>query len=276
MVRRLRFFALLAVLAMVLTACDWPMFRNGPDHTGFSRDTSISKTDVTALVPTWTATTGAAINSSPAVANGVVYIGSGGGLQGGDNRLYAFDAAGTTNCSSTPKTCSPLWTASAGGAFDTAPAVANGVVYIGSFDNKLYAFDAAGSTGCTGTPKSCAPLWTTTTGGVVHSSPAIANGVVYVSAASLDNRLYAIDAAGSTNCSGTPKSCAPLWTATKGDSSPAVANGIVYTGAGDFNFYAFDAAGNTNCSGTPKSCDPLWTAADLSFGGSSPGTSGYN
>ena len=52
----------------------------------------------------------------------------------------------------------------------SSPAVANGVVYVGSFDAKVYALNA--TTGAT--------LWTATTGGDVISSPAVANGVVYV------------------------------------------------------------------------------------------------
>ncbi len=61
-------------------------------------------------------------NSSPAVANGVVYV-------GGHGTLYAFKAAG---CGAA--TCTPLWTApNPGGAneTDSSPAVANGMAYIG-------------------------------------------------------------------------------------------------------------------------------------------------
>jgi len=50
------------------------------------------------------------------------------------------------------------------------PAVANGVVYIGSDDNNVYALEAE-----TGTL-----LWNYTTDGVVRSSPAVENGVVYI------------------------------------------------------------------------------------------------
>ena len=91
---------------------------------------------------------GRLVISSPAVANGVVYVGS------GDDKLYAFDAPGNTNCSGMPRICSPLWTAPTGAAVDSSPAVANGVVFVGSFDHHLYAFDAAGNLGCSGTPKS--------------------------------------------------------------------------------------------------------------------------
>ena len=48
---------------------------------------------------------GSDVLSSPAVAHGVVYVGSSGGT------FAAFDAAGTLKCSGTPKTCTPLWKA---------------------------------------------------------------------------------------------------------------------------------------------------------------------
>ena len=61
----------------------------------------------------------------------------------------------------------------------SSPAVANGVVYVGSVDGKLYAYHA--TTG--------ALLWSATTGSYINSSPAVANGMVYVGSA--DQNLYA-------------------------------------------------------------------------------------
>ena len=66
-----------------------------------------------------------------------------GGLRGAaDSKLYAFSAAGTTACSGTPKICKPLWTGTTDALdySDSAPVVANGVVYVGSSDTKFYAF----------------------------------------------------------------------------------------------------------------------------------------
>lgn len=150
------------------------------------------------------------------------------------------------------------WTATTGSGVDSSPAVANGVVYVGSNDQKLYAFDASGSAGCAGMPKACAPLWSALTGGGVVSSPAVVNGVVYVG--SWDGNLYAFDAAGKASCTGSPKTCQPLWTASTGslvDASPTVANGVVYVGSFDHKLYAFDAAGSRNCSGTPTICQTV-------------------
>jgi len=187
---------------------DWAQFRYGPRHSGYNPfENVLSPANVSGLGQTWTATTGSYIESSPAVANGVVYVGS------WDNKLYAFNAgSGAT-----------LWTATTGFIILSSPAVANGVVYVGSYDSNLYAFNAA----------SGAPLWTAATGDWIYSSPAVANGVVYVG--SVDGKLYAFNAG----------SGALLWTAITDNaiySSPAVANGVVYVGSYDGKLYAFNAA----------------------------------
>ena len=299
--RRGRFLALLAAMVLLLSACDWPMFRYGAGRSAFSPDTSISKDAVASrgLDLDWTATVPCCGGGlSAAVANGVVFVGSSVRPYG-----FAFDAVGQTSCSPTgaPRTCDPLWVDSGGGSPGSSPAVANGLVYVGTDNNAtgVLVFDATGRS-CPGTPKFCSAMWLAPTNGGVDSSPAVTNGVVYVDAndhrlyafdasgpttlwtaategvgsspavdngvvyvASDDHKLYAFDAGGNANCSGVPKTCAPLWTATTGDqimSSPAVAYGIVYVGSNDHKLYAFDAAGNTNCSGTPKTCAPLWTA----------------
>jgi outer membrane protein assembly factor BamB len=61
------------------------------------------------------------------------------------------------------------WSYTTGSGVESSPAVANGVVYFGSYDGNLYALSAG-----TG-----ALLWSYTTGGG-QSSPAVVNGVVYV------------------------------------------------------------------------------------------------
>jgi outer membrane protein assembly factor BamB len=96
---------------------------------------------------------------------------------------------------------------------ESAPAVANGIVYIGANDHHLYALDSA-----TGTLR-----WKFAAGARILGSPAVANGVVYI--ASWNKQLYALNAA----------TGARRWTAEIGNSfsSPAVANGIVYIGSDD-------------------------------------------
>ncbi len=72
----------------------------------------------------WMTGTGAAIFSSPTVANGVVYIGS------QDGKLYALDS----------ETGTVLWTYLTGLPIDSSPTVTNGMLYVGSWNGKVYAF----------------------------------------------------------------------------------------------------------------------------------------
>src|SRR6266700_3688365 len=171
----------------------------------------LNPTTVVHLTKKWAFPIGSYIYSSPAVVNGVVYVGS------NDGNLYALDAASG----------SKKWIYHTGASISSSPAVVNGVVYVGSDNGNLYAFDAA-----SGRPK-----WVFHTEASISSSPAVANGVVYVGSA--DGSLYALDAA-----SGTKK-----WFFPTGDniyySSPTVANGVVYIGSADHNLYALDTASGT-------------------------------
>jgi outer membrane protein assembly factor BamB len=228
-------------------------------------------------VPMWTTTgvpASAANSGSPAIgANGVLYI--------ANETLYAFDAAGSAKCSGTPKVCAPLWTAATSNSPTySAPAVAGGTVYVGSWNAKLYAFGAAGSANCSAgaTGKTCTPLWTAATPGAIGGTPAVANGTVYT--VSGNGTLSAFSAAGTTGCSGavTAKTCTPLWHSAPGSSgyvtssSPAVANGVVYFSSTNGGTYGYDAAGSLDCrvSGTAKTCSPLWGAVTGFIGGGSP------
>ena len=120
--------------------------------------------------PLWTATTGGAVASSPAVVNGVVYVGS------ATASCTRSTRRASTNCSGSPASAPRCGPRPPAAAIASSPAVANGVVYVGSTDGKLYAFDAKGTTNCSGGV--CSPLWTATTGGPIASSPAapVANG----------------------------------------------------------------------------------------------------
>jgi eukaryotic-like serine/threonine-protein kinase len=145
--------------------------------------------------------------SSPTVANGNVYIGS------GNDRLYAFDA----------QTGTLQWVGSTGGSIASSPAIIDGSVYVGSDDDQIYAFNA--QTG--------AFQWAAATGYAINSSPVIYNYLVYVG--SLDNKLYAFDRQKGT----------PVWTPPTTDSSiassPAISNNMVFVGSDDGSVYAFDA-----------------------------------
>ena len=66
-----------------------------------------------------------------------------------------------------------------GDGAQSSPAVANGMVYVGSDETKVYALTASAGT----------LLWSYTTGGGVYTSPSVANGLVYVG--SDDGNVYA-------------------------------------------------------------------------------------
>ena len=144
--------------------------------------------------------------STPAIAGGILYLTRG-------YNLTALDPKDGTvlwsNMTDTNPTATIL----------SSPAVAGGMVYVGSNDGNLYALDA--TTGI--------KIWNFTTGDAIWSSPAIANGVVYVG--SNDNNTYALDATTGTK----------IWNYTTGghvESCPVVDHGTVYVGSDDGNIYA--------------------------------------
>ena len=118
------------------------------------------------------------------------------------------------------------------------PAIAHGTLYVNGPDG-IDAFDAAGSTRCSGTPKVCTPLWSYTAPNFgPFGSPIVANGVLYYTsgASSLGFGLHAWDVSGTSNRSGVPQVCRPLFSHPSdalviGD--PAVAFGTVYIADGD-------------------------------------------
>ncbi len=139
-------------ISPVVAAGPSMMFRMNPQHTGDY--SSVSGGIIPNNQLKWTFTMGKSMSHSPAVVDGVVYVGS------WDSRVYAIDASTGTQ----------RWVFTTGDSVDSSPAVADSVVYVTCMDNKVYAIDAA-----TGTQK-----WIFTTGGSVYSSPTVADGVVYV------------------------------------------------------------------------------------------------
>lgn len=220
----------------------WPMFRHDLSHTGFSTSDAPSSNDTL-----WIYETRHQIMSSPAVFEGVVFIGS------YDHNLYALNATtglliwkyetdGTIFSSPSVEngkvfvsssdgrlyalnasTREYIWSFEFWGLGHSSPAVVNSKVFIGSgFDKKVYALDA--NTG--------SAIWNFTTEGSIISSPAIANDILYVG--STDDKIYALNA--STG--------ALIWRYTTGDSvrsSPCIGEGKVFIGSDDGNVYALDA-----------------------------------
>jgi parallel beta-helix repeat protein len=183
------------------TTYSWPMFHHDLTHTGYSDSPAPNTEQIR-----WSYTTGDSVWSSPAVADGKVYVGS------NDKNVYCLDAL----------TGARIWNYITGDWVYSSPAVADGRVYVGSYDNNVYCLDAS-----TGTL-----VWNYTTGNGVSSSPVVVYGKVYVG--SLDNNVYCLDA----------ETGALIWNYTTGHlvgSSPAVVNGKVYVGSYDNNVYCLDA-----------------------------------
>jgi outer membrane protein assembly factor BamB len=254
---------------VALAGCDWVMYRANSAHTGHVQgETLLNIGNVGTLRETWSA--GANVLPAPAVADGKLYVVDG---VFADASLEAYDANGVDGCAGSPRQCTPLWKATI--PFGQAPAVAGGVAYVSGDSlfrpGRLYAFDADGNANCGGTPRTCEPLWTAPIDASFVSPATVAGGVVFVAGITTSaNRVYAFDAAGKRGCSGTPRSCTPLWSADAGppaqsftgdifQRSPAVANGLVFVSGADNKVHVYDAAGNRGCEGTPKTCVELWT-----------------
>ena len=228
--------------------------------------------------PLWTASlAGSNIDNADftlAVSNGVVYVNGGLGLE-------AFDAAGQKNCSGSPALCQPLWQASVADA-NAIPTVSNGTVFVTS-NGDVEAFDANGNTNCSGSPKVCSPIWTSAISAPT-SAVTVSGGMAYVVSVGVggtDNTVVALDANGTTGCSGAPKVCTPLWQYQLTDPTAGyvtVQGTTLY--AGTFmavsskpklvvvgSVEAFDAKGVSGCAGTPTVCSPLWTSPNTFFSG---------
>jgi len=138
--------------------------------------------------------------SSPVLAGGTVYVGS------GDGRLLALE----------PGDGSVRWTAATGGAIRATPVVSDGQVYVGSFDHRVHAFDA----------ESGDRLWSHDLGGIVNSAVATDGERVYVG--SRATKVVALDAATGE----------PVWEYVHEDGSwvesPGVLqDGVLYIGSSD-------------------------------------------
>lgn len=96
--------------------------------------------------------------TSVAVGTAMAFVAS--GTEGGAGYLHAIERASGRE----------LWRLDLGDAgYGSSPALADGVVYVGSLDHHLYAVDATNG----------AELWRFETGDSIYSSPAVVDGEVY-------------------------------------------------------------------------------------------------
>ena len=156
------FFVAILPLVSQTPATEWRQFR------GNARLTGVAATAPPAtLKPLWTYDAGDAIDSSAAIADGVVYVGVGKG------ELIAVDfASGKLR-----------WKYSTGSFLgESSPAVGSGAVYIGDLDGVLHAVNV----------RDGSRLWTFKTTGEIKSSPIVVNDLVLIG--SYDTNLYALEA----------------------------------------------------------------------------------
>ena len=235
----------------------WPMFHHDPRHTGYSNSTAPNNNNTA-----WVYHIGATVHSSPAVANGKVFVGS------YDGNLYALDASTGTK----------IWNTTVGDYVPSSPAVADGKVFIAGlyftdgFPWMIYNISAldeltgtiiwtnitmrAYSTGVNVdstvadgkvfvgagngvyalNETTGAMIWSYPTAGQCRSSPAFADGKVFVGVCG-HNFSYALNA--STG--------AQIWNCTTGEvsSSPAVVDGKVFVGSYNGNLYALNETTGT-------------------------------
>jgi len=157
----------------------------------------------------WRFQTDDEVRSSPAVANGTVYVGS------DDGRLYALAAGDGTK----------QWHFQTDGEVFSSPAVVDGTVYIGSRDGNVYALNASDGS----------KQWVFATDRRISSSPVVVDGTVYIGSGV---SVYAIDAGEGTE----------RWHYQTNDiveSSPAVVDGTVYVGSDDGHLYALATSDGT-------------------------------
>jgi eukaryotic-like serine/threonine-protein kinase len=212
-----------------------PTVTNGVVYFGADNgngDTNVYALDAITGVLLWAYTPVAAVQSSLAVANGVVYVGG-----GYDQTVYALNAS----------TGSLLWEYVAGLYLDS-PVVANGVVYVadgvGTGYSELYALDAG--TGL--------PIWEYSLFGESPEPGAVANGVLYQGVPCCG--LAAFDA--STG--------ALIWESGVAGGTPTVANGVVYSGGGEGKVYALDTGTGGVLWNYQLDGQPVYTAPAVADG----------
>jgi outer membrane protein assembly factor BamB len=188
-------------LSSIASTDYWPMFRHDFQHSGYSA--SIAPNTNSTI---WSYTTGSIVDSSPAVVDGRVYVGS------NDGKIYCLNSS----------TGSFLWSYTTGAIGYSSPAVINGKVFIGTINGTVYCLNATEGT----------KIWEYTTSGQVWSSPIVTNGKVYIGSG--NSNVYCLNAV----------TGAWIWNYTTGGivySSPAVVDGRLYVGSYDKNVYCLNA-----------------------------------
>ena len=191
-------------------AGEWLMAQRDIQHTGVVPGPAFTPNGATK----WRFESQGPLRTSPVVANGRVYVGT------GDSRLVALDEA----------TGDVLWSRPFSTRVTSSSlTIAHELVFVGTHNQTLHALDTR-----TGDEK-----WSYTTKGQIFGSATVENGSVYFG--STDGHLYSLDA----------RTGELLWSSRRRftsrsveriTSSPTVNQGIVVVGSQDHNLYILDAA----------------------------------
>ncbi|WP_338787246.1 PQQ-binding-like beta-propeller repeat protein [Metabacillus sp. FJAT-53654] len=198
---------------------DWTMFHGDAQHTGYAKYTLEA-----GLRLSWTyRTPGTILTSSPAIVDGIVYIGT---RDEDGNKHHAIHAVDQ-------KTGNKLWQVKADAQVQSSPAVAEGIVYASTIRGTLYAMDA----------KTGKMIWEKSVGkdevqrAWMYYSPTVENGVVYQAySTGSGGAMMAIDARTGKELWNSP--LAGGWIV---ESTPVVKDGKVYVGADGGWLIALDA-----------------------------------
>ena len=237
----------------------WSMFRHDASHSGYTPHYAPNTNNTI-----WSYQIGYKPESSPAVVNGRVYIGT----RIGYNlyKMYCFDAENGEE---------PIWTYAItgySGSSYSSPAVVDEKLYFGSTNGNIYCLDAVGNGD--GTTNE---LWGYTTGSSIYSSPTVVDGYVYIG--SHDKNVYCLDAdpfddGADEGIDDGGASYDLIWsyqTDERVTSSPTVSGGKVYVGSMDGKLYCLDATDGTYLwnftTGGPISyCSPAVVDGFVYFG----------
>jgi outer membrane protein assembly factor BamB len=181
-------------------APEWPVFRGNAEETGVCAAALPDK-----LQLLWQFSTKDSIEGAPAIAGGVVYVGS------FDEYLYALDLARGTE----------KWKYKAG-PIKASPAVRGGRVYVGNVDGVFHCVDAARGE----------KRWTFETEGEITSGANFAGDLILFG--SHDETLYCLTKDGKEKW--TFKTQGPVY------GSPAVAGGKTFVAGCDSKLHVLDIA----------------------------------
>lgn len=184
-----------------------------------SADGCVYALDVDSGSQHWCFETDGPVNTSPAVVDGTVYVGS------GDGNVYGLAADSGKERWRFKTTGKRSYRGE--GKVESSPAIVDGSLYVGGTDG-MYALDTV-----TGTEE-----WFFETDGWSKSPPTVVEGTIYFGCS--DNHIYALDAD-----EGNERWCFEIEWMDSPSLSPAIVDGILYIGSNDGHVYALDTVMGT-------------------------------